>query len=122
MQAPCQVPVPCCRPHLQTESRCTQALLLTGCNRPLLSQPWHDSTDGPVLSEGEAGLLQAHFGVGLKEAAKRLGVCATTLKRACRRHGIKRWPRRQLMKLSRALDGVEQVTLRLRLAVPASPP
>ena len=58
--------------------------------------------------------------MGLKEAAKRLGVCATTLKRACRRHGIKRWPRRQLMKLSRALDGVEQVTLRLCLAVSAT--
>jgi RWP-RK domain len=31
--------------------------------------------------------LQAHFGVGLKEAAGQLGICATTLKRACRRHG-----------------------------------
>ena len=31
--------------------------------------------------------LQAHFGVGLKEAANQLGICATTLKRACRRHG-----------------------------------
>ncbi len=31
--------------------------------------------------------LQSHFGVGLKEAASRLGICATTLKRACRRHG-----------------------------------
>ena len=31
--------------------------------------------------------LQGQFGVGLKEAAQRLGICATTLKRACRRHG-----------------------------------
>ena len=42
--------------------------------------------------------LQSHFGVGLKEAAARLGICPTTLKRACRRHGIQRWPRRQLQK------------------------
>ena len=28
--------------------------------------------------------LQSQFGVGLKEAASRLGICATTLKRACR--------------------------------------
>ena len=28
--------------------------------------------------------LQSQFGVGLKEAAQRLGICATTLKRACR--------------------------------------
>jgi hypothetical protein len=45
----------------------------------------------------------AQFGVGLKEAAHNLGVCATTLKRACRRNGITRWPRRQIAKLNRAL-------------------
>ncbi|BDA47049.1 probable protein NLP5 at N-terminal half [Coccomyxa sp. Obi] len=50
--------------------------------------------------------LQSQFGVGLKEAANRLGICPTTLKRACRRHGIQRWPRRQLLKLSRAIDQI----------------
>ena len=42
--------------------------------------------------------LQSQFGTGLKEAAVNLGICATTLKRACRRHGIRRWPRRQIAK------------------------
>ncbi|PSC71723.1 exportin-1-like isoform X2 [Micractinium conductrix] len=51
--------------------------------------------------------LQSQFGVGLKEAASRLGICPTTLKRACRRHGIQRWPRRQLQKVNRALDELE---------------
>ncbi|PRW21123.1 RWP-RK domain-containing transcription factor [Chlorella sorokiniana] len=51
--------------------------------------------------------LQSQFGVGLKEAAARLGICPTTLKRACRRHGIQRWPRRQLQKVNRALDELE---------------
>ena len=48
---------------------------------------------------GGPGILQAQFGVGLREAASNLRICPTTLKRACRRHGIKRWPRRQLAKL-----------------------
>ncbi|CAL8467791.1 g7329 [Coccomyxa elongata] len=46
--------------------------------------------------------LQAQFGVGLREAAANLRICPTTLKRACRRHGITRWPRRQLAKLNRS--------------------
>ena len=40
-------------------------------------------------------VLQSQFGVGLREAAQNLRICPTTLKRACRRHGITRWPRRQ---------------------------
>jgi hypothetical protein len=52
--------------------------------------------------------LQGQFGVGLKEAAGQLGVCTTTLKRACRRHGIQRWPRRALQKVSRTLDEMER--------------
>ena len=45
--------------------------------------------------------MQAQFGVGLREAATNLKICPTTLKRACRRHGITRWPRRQLARLHR---------------------
>ena len=45
--------------------------------------------------------MQAQFGVGLREAAANLKICPTTLKRACRRHGITRWPRRQLARLHR---------------------
>lgn len=54
--------------------------------------------------------LQQQFGVGLKEAASQLGVCPTTLKRACRRHGIQRWPRRQLIKISKAIDQIQANT------------
>lgn len=42
----------------------------------------------------------------LQEAANKLGICPTTLKRACRRHGIQRWPRRQLARLTRAIDQI----------------
>eukprot|EP00887_Chlorella_sp_A99_P004335 scaffold15.g4335.t1 len=65
--------------------------------------------------------LQSQFGVGLKEAAARLGICPTTLKRACRRHGIQRWPRRQLQKVNKALDEMEQQQA-LQQAPPVPPP
>lgn len=48
--------------------------------------------------------LQQHFNVGLKEAASRLGICPTTLKRACRRFGIQRWPRRAIAKMQRQMS------------------
>ncbi|CAD7696777.1 unnamed protein product [Ostreobium quekettii] len=47
--------------------------------------------------------LKRHMNVGLKEAAAQLGICPTTLKRACRRNGITRWPCRQLAKLNKTM-------------------
>ena len=54
-----------------------------------------------AVFQRSAHTLQAQFGVGLREAAANLRICPTTLKRACRRHGITRWPRRQLARLHR---------------------
>ncbi|KAK9790363.1 hypothetical protein WJX73_007214 [Symbiochloris irregularis] len=45
--------------------------------------------------------VRKQFQFGLKEAASRLGVCTTTLKRICRRNGIQRWPRRDLLRESK---------------------
>lgn len=52
--------------------------------------------------------VQSVFGYGLKEAAQKLGVAATTLKRACRRFGIPRWPRRELAKLQKQVEKASQ--------------
>ena len=44
-------------------------------------EPREHPTNKALLSRED---LDRHFGYGLKEAARRLGVCKTTLKRACR--------------------------------------
>lgn len=47
--------------------------------------------------------LQRHFHLPMAEVAKRFGVCTTFFKKACRAHGIKRWPFRKVCVPSRAL-------------------
>jgi hypothetical protein len=47
------------------------------------------------------------FCFSLREAATRIGVCETTLKKTCRKLGLKKWPRQQITgeKLARANSG-----------------
>lgn len=52
-----------------------------------------------VLLEGELtpiaftpSMLRTCFGMPLHEAARKLGICATAVKKCCRKMGIKQWP------------------------------
>ena len=47
--------------------------------------------------------LAEYFNMSADQAAERLGVCMSAIKKICRRHGIIRWPHRKLLSANKSL-------------------
>lgn len=52
-------------------------------------------------------MLRPHFEEPLAQVAQRFGICVTLLKKICRRHGIARWPHRQISGLRKSIASME---------------
>jgi len=51
--------------------------------------------------------LAKYFHLPINQVAKELGVCATILKKICRRNGIPRWPHRKIKSLNKMQANLE---------------
>ncbi|KAH3743328.1 hypothetical protein Pelo_15269 [Pelomyxa schiedti] len=52
-------------------------------------------------------LTVRYFHLPIQTVANELGICATMLKKFCRKHGIKRWPHRKIQSLNNAIHELE---------------
>lgn len=52
-------------------------------------------------------MLRPHFEEPLATVAKTFGICVTLLKKICRKHGLSRWPHRQITGLRKSIASME---------------
>ena len=72
----------------------------------LMDSHMSDDEEGRSFSYEE---LQEYFHKPINEVSQELGICATLLKKLCRKNGIKRWPHRKIKSLDTLIDNFEEI-------------
>lgn len=79
----------------------SSAYASAGASAPTHSPSERSKRYGPVVQLDD---LRRCFNMPIAAVARKFGICATLLKKICRRHGIQRWPHRQIRSLEKSID------------------
>lgn len=90
-------------PTLEVKPRLRRRSYGLGGRQSLGGRP-HLNDNAPVVPiQVTAQVLQQHFAMPLNDAARHLGICATAIKKVCRKMGIRQWPFQRLKPIERRL-------------------